>query len=88
MTNVEVIVDKDRYIYDKEMPGIAGEIQDVRMGDRVRGMVVEAKRWGLRVTLENSKIAGCRQEPLKIEDDDPTLKRREARVFYKLGLVA
>ena len=44
MTNVEVIVDKDRYIYDKEMPGIAGEIQDVRMGDRVRGMVVEAKR--------------------------------------------
>ena len=45
------VIDKERYIYDKDMPHLSYEIEDVRVGDRVVGMVVENDGKTLVLTL-------------------------------------
>ena len=49
--DVEVCVDKDRYIYDRDMPQMAYEIEEVKRGDWVKGMIVDATSRSLQVTL-------------------------------------
>lgn len=83
---VEVVVDKDRYIYDREMPQMSYEIEEVQVGDCLKGMVVEASHKVLWVTLQNSKIVGCRQEPMELRNEEPLLRKREKREFQKLGI--
>ncbi len=39
---VEVRCDKDRYIYDREMPQMAHEVEGVKRGDWLKGMVVDS----------------------------------------------
>lgn len=83
---VEVLVDKDRYIYDRDMPQMSYEIDEVRVGDCLKGMVVEASQKVLWVTLQNSKIVGCRQEPMELPEGEPLIRKREKRQFHKLGI--
>lgn len=35
------IVDKDKYIYDRDMPHLSYEIEEVKPGDLLVGMIVE-----------------------------------------------
>ena len=54
------VIDKDRYIYDKHMPHLQFDIEDVQVGDRLLGMIVDnrldKKDPCLVLTLQNSKI--------------------------------
>lgn len=85
---VAVRIDKDRYIYDREMPQMSYEIEEVAPGQIIKGLVVEVRRSNeIVVTVQNSKIVGCKQEPLEIGEDEPLIKRREKREFHKLGIV-
>ena len=85
---VEVRIDKDRYIYDREMPQMSYEIEEVAAGQMIKGLVVEVRRSSeIVVTVQNSKIVGCKQEPIETREDEPLIKRREKREFHKLGIV-
>ena len=48
---ITCIIDKERYIYDRDMPHLSYEIEDVKVGDRLIGMVVESSEHTLLVTL-------------------------------------
>ena len=81
------VIEKDRYLYDRDMPHLSYEVQGVKIGDRLAGMIVESRSGQLLLTLQNSKIIGCKQQPLDLRDvEDP--KQRERKVFHKLGLCA
>ena len=41
---VEVRIDKDRYIYDREMPQMSYEIEEVAAGQIMKGLVVGVRR--------------------------------------------
>lgn len=85
---VEVRIDKDRYIYDREMPQMSYEIEEVAAGQMMKGLVVEVRRSSeIVVTVQNSKIVGCKQEPIETREDEPLIKKREKREFHKLGIV-
>lgn len=80
-------IEKDRYIYDRDMPHLSYEVQGVKPGDRLAGMIVETRPGLLLLTLQNSKITNCKQHPLDLRDvEDP--KQRERKAFHKLGLCA
>ena len=84
-----VRIDKDRYLYDREMPQMSYEIEEVAGGQMIKGLVVEVRRSYeiVVVTVHNSKIVGCKQEPIEIREDEPLIKKREKREFHKLGIV-
>jgi hypothetical protein len=84
-----VRIDKDRYLYDREMPQMSYEIEEVAGGQMIKGLVVEVRRSYeiVVVTVQNSKIVGCKQEPIEIREDEPLIKKREKREFHKLGIV-
>ena len=41
---VAVRIDKDRYIYDREIPQMSYEIEEVAHGQMMKGLVVEVRR--------------------------------------------
>ena len=85
---VPVRIDKDRYIYDREMPQMSYEIEEVAPGQMFKGLVVEVRRSNeIVVSVQNSKIVGCKQEPIETHEDEPLIRRREKREFHKLGIV-
>ncbi len=58
---VKMVIEKDRYIYDgREMMHVAYEVEEVRVGDRVRAVIVETKKierdGEIACSLANSKI--------------------------------
>ena len=54
------IIDKDRYIYDRDMPHLSYEIDQVKQGDLIHAMVVDYIGSQLLLTIQNSKILGCK----------------------------
>ena len=78
-------MDKDRYIYDRDMPHLSYEVDDVKVGDHIIGMIVENAKGLLYLTLQNSKISGCIQQPLEVYDNELP-GQRESRVFHRLGI--
>jgi len=64
---ISCVIDKERYIYDREMPHMSYEIEEVKEGDRVNAMIVENCLYSkydfpsLKLTIQNSKIIGCKQ---------------------------
>ena len=56
------------------------EIEGATLGSHINAMVVELNSHFIEVTIQNSKILGCKQEPILSEE-------REKREFHKLGIV-
>jgi hypothetical protein len=77
---ITCIVDKDRYIYDKEMPHLSFEVDELNEGDLFTAMVVDFDREKLYLTLQNSKIQGCKMEPITTNKDF-----KEKKTFLRLG---
>lgn len=71
---ITCILDKDRYIYDRDMPHLSYEIEEVKVGSLVTAMVVDTSTdyAKLFVTLQNSKLQGCKMQPLDIRDFEDT----------------
>ena len=38
---IECIIEKERYIYDRDMPHLSYEIDEVKIGDILNAMIVE-----------------------------------------------
>ena len=38
---LKFVVEKERYIYDRDMPHLSFEIEDVKVGDTLIGLIVE-----------------------------------------------
>jgi exosome complex RNA-binding protein Csl4 len=57
---LECIIDKDRYIYDRDMPHLSYDIDQVKQGDLVHALVVDYIGSKLLLTTQNSKILGCK----------------------------
>ena len=38
---LKCVVEKERYIYDRDMPHLSFEIEDVKVGDSLIGLIVE-----------------------------------------------
>ena len=55
-----VHIDKERYIYDREMPQISYEVDETAEGCLMKSMVVEVNKAEILATLQNSKIVGCK----------------------------
>lgn len=83
--DIQCVVEKDRYIYDKDMPHLSYEVDEVKVGDIMKGMVVEFADGKLYLTLQNSKIQGCKMQPIEMKEMED-FNMFERRVFHKLGI--
>ena len=84
------LIDKTRYIYDKELPHISFEINELQVGDYLHALVVENRLDSnnfprLVLSLQNSKLQHSSQAILKDTQHELEFER-EQRVFYKLGI--
>jgi hypothetical protein len=57
---LKCVIDKERYIYDRDMPHLSFEIDGVKVGDHMQAMIVNVKNALISCTIQNSKILGCK----------------------------
>ncbi len=59
--SIRCVIDKDRYLYDSAMPHLSYEIDEVKVGSLLLGIIVENlldnnKHSCIKLTLQNSKL--------------------------------
>lgn len=60
---VKVIIDKDRYLYDKDLPHFTFDSENLLIGDKVNILIIDDRKLREGIiygSLANSKIQGCK----------------------------
>ena len=64
--SIKCCIDKERYIYDRDMPHLSYEIDELKIGDYLTAMIVDNEGGDgdrgqqLKCSLQNSKILGSK----------------------------